>query len=142
VDKNSNTEFVAVGYGNVLNSNGPVIPLFKKQIDNSGPVTVTNKYLTRYFVTIPEASQLVLQAGAYAVGGEIFVLDMDKPVKIYDLACNLIRLSGFELNKDVMVEITGLKPGEKLFEESPMFSNLEVLKRILVELRLLIENER
>ncbi len=114
---NSNTTYAAVRFGNVLGSNGSVIPLFKKQIENKQDVTVTDPNIIRYFMTIPEAAQLVLTAGAMAKGGEIFVLDMGKPVKIYDLACKMISLAGLTLGKDIDIKIVGLRPGEKLYEE-------------------------
>jgi FlaA1/EpsC-like NDP-sugar epimerase len=115
--KNSTTKFTITRFGNVLGSNGSVIPLFKKQLENGGPLTVTHKEITRYFMTIPEACRLVLEAGTMGDGGEVYIFDMGKSVKIFDVAKKMIHLSGYKYPEDIDIEITGLRPGEKLFEE-------------------------
>ncbi|MEP3380628.1 MAG: UDP-N-acetylglucosamine 4,6-dehydratase family protein, partial [Maribacter dokdonensis] len=117
MQKENKTKFITTRFGNVLGSNGSVIPLFRKQIEKGGPLTLTHKDITRYFMTIPEASQLVLEAGAMGEGGEIFIFDMGESVKIYDLAKNMIKLSGLRYPEDIDIKITGLRPGEKLYEE-------------------------
>lgn len=124
----NNTDYSAVRFGNVLGSNGSVVPLFQKQILEGGPITLTHEDVTRYFMTIPEAAQLVLQSGGYANGGEIFVLDMGQPVKIYDLAVNMIKQNNLTPDKDIKIEVVGLRPGEKLYEELLMDDELSSTK--------------
>src|SRR5690606_19561325 len=117
MQQQSNTKYITTRFGNVLGSNGSVIPLFRKQIENGGPLTLTHEDITRYFMTIPEASQLVLEAGAMGKGGEIFIFDMGQAIKLFDLAKNMIKLSGLRYPEDIDIKITGLRPGEKLYEE-------------------------
>ena len=131
VNAKSNTNYVAVRFGNVLGSHGSVVPIFERQIKQGGPVTLTDKNITRYFMTISEAVGLILQAITFADGGEIFVLDMGKQVRIYDLAVKLINMYGYEVDKDIKIEITGLRPGEKLYEE--LIINEEGLTKTLHE---------
>jgi FlaA1/EpsC-like NDP-sugar epimerase len=118
LQKTATTKFIITRFGNVLGSNGSVIPLFKKQLKQGGPLTVTHKNITRYFMTIPEACNLVLEAGTMGKGGEIFVFDMGEPIRIFDLAIKMIQLSGYKYPDDINIKITGLRPGEKLFEET------------------------
>jgi FlaA1/EpsC-like NDP-sugar epimerase len=134
------TQLIITRFGNVLGSNGSVVPLFKKQIEKGGPVTITHKDITRYFMTIPEACQLVLEAGFMGKGGEIFVFDMGEPVKIYDLAAKMISLSGFVPNKDIDIEVTGLRPGEKLYEE--LLDNKEEVLRNTFNDKIMIGKDR